>query len=122
VVAAFTHFPTSYQRAKVVKFPNEGNAAITQNCPLYDVAAFPLHCPTMVFFLSKPFARIGAWVSPKIDNGAAVFYLCGFAIWCLCVGQCARQHDIANLEKRPSLLFCYSLIFTLLQVLKNCVI
>jgi len=34
VVAAHTHFPTSYQRAKVIKFSNEGNAAITQNCPL----------------------------------------------------------------------------------------
>jgi len=34
VVAAHTHFPASYQRAKVIKFSNEGNAAITQNCPL----------------------------------------------------------------------------------------
>jgi hypothetical protein len=39
VVAALTHFPTSNQRAKVIKFSNDGNAAITQNCPLHAVAA-----------------------------------------------------------------------------------
>jgi hypothetical protein len=47
VVAAFTHFPTSYQRAKVIKFSNEGNAAITQNCPLA-VSGFQ-------YFISVPF-------------------------------------------------------------------
>jgi len=34
VVAALTHFPTSYLRTKVIKFSNDGSAAIMQNCPL----------------------------------------------------------------------------------------
>ena len=67
VVAAHSHFPTSYQRAKIVFFSNEGNAAITQNCPLWAVAAFRLHCPTMVYFWSSPNDFLGTSVR-QIEN------------------------------------------------------
>jgi hypothetical protein len=66
---------------KYTKFSNEGNAAITQNCPL-GVRLL------LYFFLSNLDVLYGVRVSPKQDNGTAVFLLCGlqvvFVRWLVC--------------------------------------
>jgi hypothetical protein len=91
VVAALTHFPTSYQRAKVIKFSNEGNAAITQNCPLYGVAAIPQHFQKTLFFRSSHSARNGACVSLTAKNGASHFLAVGVCNMVLVCWFCGSE-------------------------------
>ena len=98
VVAAFTHFPTSYQRAKVIKFSNEGSAAITQNCPLGVCAChlrfsvrFRYYFQNLPIFPNK--FRVIFWsecVSPKPDMAQPFL-----AVW-FAGGVCAVDFSRGN--------------------------
>ena len=59
-----------------------------------------------LYFRTSSESLSGASVSARSKRMAqAIGLLCEFAIWCWCEDFSGRQHDIANLEKRPSLLF-----------------
>jgi len=86
VVAALTHSPTSYQRAKLIKFSNEGNAAITQNCSLAEGVAISGFClitsifskfPIIIFSITTQLSYVGggrAKASKKRQMARGILY------------------------------------------------
>ena len=103
-VAATMHLPAGDKLAIPHVFSSEGSAAILPICLLLAVPAFPRIFPTMVFFCQVPITQLER-ASARSQIWRSHFWLCGFAIWCLCVGSVGRQHYIANVAMRPPQFF-----------------
>ena len=104
-VAAFTHFSCEPRRENNKIFsPRE---VMPASC---ETARYTMWLPSLYIFKERYFS--GQTPIPFPERGSARSRvwrshsrLCGFAIWCLCVGSVGRQHDIANRAKRPPLFF-----------------
>ena len=103
-VAASTNFPREQRRESSKYCPREVMPPLRQTL-VVRCGCHSRYFPITVFVLSSPNDFLECVSARSQRIALAIFCLCGFAIWCLCVGFAGWQHDIANMARRPPLLF-----------------